>query len=102
MLPPTVGGAQGAPPSIHRDLHYTSAIDGKPVGASEVTVEPDRDGRVTPHSRTRIDIKSMLFSCRYSSTVRETWSGDRLISVEAETVEDGETSRTKVTLLPPV
>ena len=109
------GGAQDASPSIQRDLHYTITMGGKPVGTSEVSVEPEREGRVkaqpshpwparlasfpsaTLRSRTRIDIKSLLFSYHYASTARETWSADRLISGEAETVEDGETSRTQIT-----
>ncbi len=96
-LLPTAVSAQGTSLFIHRSLHYTITMGGKPVGASEVAVEPQRDGRVTLRSRTRIAIKSRLFSYHYASSSRETWSGDRLISAEAETIEDGETSRIKVT-----
>ena len=98
-LAPAFGYAQPEPasPAMQRDLHYTITMNGKPVGSSEVSVEPEHEGRVTLRSRTRIDIKSLLFSYHYNSTARETWSGDRLVSGEAETVEDGETSRTQVT-----
>ena len=40
-------------------------------------------------NRTRIAIKTLLFSYHYASSARETWSGDRLISAEADTVENG-------------
>ena len=82
---------------MQRDLHYTITMNGKPVGSSEVSVEPEREGGVTLRSRTRIDIKSLLFSYHYAATARETWSGDRLVSGEAESVEDGEISRTRIT-----
>lgn len=97
VLTPAFGDAQPASPVMQRDLHYTITMNGKSVGSSEVSVEPEREGRVTLRSRTRIDIKSLLFSYHYAATARETWSGDRLVSGEAESVEDGEISRTRVT-----
>ena len=97
MLIPAVGGAQNSSSSIHRDLHYTISMGGKPVGTSEISVEPEHDGRATLRSRTRIDLKSPLFSYHYTSAVRETWSGERLISAEAETIDDAKTSHTQVT-----
>lgn len=94
MLPPALGDAQSA---MQRDLHYTITMNGKPVGSSEVSVEVEREGHVTLRSRTSIDIKSLLFSYHYAATARETWSGDRLVSGEAESVADGEISRTRIT-----
>lgn len=94
VLTPALGAA---PSAMQRDLHYTITMNGKPVGSSEVSVEPEREGRVTLRSRTRIDIKSLLFSYHYAATAHETWSGDRLVSGEAESVADGEISRTRIT-----
>lgn len=94
VLVPALGAAQ---PAMQRDLHYTITMNGKPVGSSEVSVEVEREGHVTLRSRTRIDIKSLLFSYHYAATARETWSGDRLVSGEAESVADGEISRTRIT-----
>ena len=51
---------------------------------------------VTLRNRTRFAIKSLLFSYHYASSARETWSGDRLISAEADTVEDGVASHVVV------
>ena len=113
-LGPAAGGAQNSPPSIQRGLHYTITMGGEPVGTSEVVVEPERDGRVkaqpghpwpaplasipsvTLRNRTRIAIKSLLFSYHYASSAHETWSGDRLISAEADTVENGVASHVVV------
>ena len=88
-LGPVAGSAQNSSASVQRGLHYTITMDGKPVGSSEVIVEPERDGSVTLRNRTRIAIKSLLFSYHYASSARETWSGDRLMSAEADTVENG-------------
>lgn len=96
-LGPAVGATQNSPVSIHRNLLYTITMDGKSVGTNDAIVVPERDGRVTLFSRIRIDVQSLLFPYHYTSSARETWSGDRLISAEAKTVEDGETSRIKVT-----
>ena len=95
-LGPATGGAQNSSPSVQRGLHYTITMGGKPVGSSEVIVEPERDGRVTLRNRTRIAIKSLLFSYHYASSARETWAGDQLISAEADTVEDGVASHVVV------
>ena len=96
-LTPVNAEVQPASPVMPRDLHYTITMNGKPVGSSEVRVEAEHSGDVMLRIKTRIDIKFMFFSWRYSATAHETWSGDRLLSAEAETVEDGDISHTQVT-----
>ncbi len=95
-LGPAAGGAQNLSPSIQRGLHYTITMGGQPIGTSEVIVEAEHDGHITLRNRTRIAIKSLLFSYHYASSAHETWSGDRLISAEADTVENGVASHVVV------
>ncbi len=95
-LGPAAGGAQNLSPSIQRGLHYTITMGGQPIGTSEVIVEAEHDGNITLRNRTRIAIKSLLFSYHYASSAHETWSGDRLISAEADTVENGVASHVVV------
>ena len=88
-LGPAAGGAQNLSSSIQRGLHYTITMGSQPIGTSEVIVEAEHDGHITLRNRTRIAIKSLLFSYHYASSSSETWSGNQLISAEADTVEDG-------------
>lgn len=97
VLPISIAlSAQDTLPAGQHMLRYIISMDGKPVGTSEVVVKSGGNGQVTLRSRTHIDIKLWLFAYRYASSSRETWSGDQLVSAEAETREDDETSRVSV------
>ena len=69
-------------------LNYKVFKDGEPIGSEQVILTDTSDGQ-TAHVITETSVQVLFLKFHYHHDRTETWKGDSLVSVKAETDDDG-------------
>jgi hypothetical protein len=101
LLPLLMGAAENQPPvpdSLRLD--YVVKRDGEPIGSHVITFKRD-NGELLVDTHVKVEVRILFVTAyRYEKSARETWRGGRITAYRADTDDDGDPIRGRVTLGP--